>query len=332
MAVLTSAAELEACVGTAPLPVKMKVIDFIDPEAARWLSVSPLAFVAFAGASGPQATLAGGVPGFATIRDRSTLILPATALDDPPGSIGQGVGALFLTPGLGETLRVNGRVSAIGTDQIEIAVDECFVHCAKALIRSEFWDAAPLEAPGGTGAFLSASRFLAMVTADANGRADVSPKGDPSGQLIRLEGGIATIAERPGNRLAYGFHNMIDHPAVTAVVLVPGANCVAMVSGRAIVTTDEEARVPFAVDGKVPILVAQITNAQVDLRASRALAAARLWPASNHASSQIDPAAVLVAHVKANKALGQEATAIRSFVTPGIVADGLAQSYRETLY
>jgi len=332
MSVITTAADLEACVGVAPLAVKMKVIDFIDAEAARWLAVAPLAFVAFAGAAGPMATLAGGPPGFASAKDEKTLGLPAGSLDDSSAAVGQGAGLLFLTPGIGETLRINGRVSAVGTDRVEIAVEECFVHCAKALIRSDFWAALPADAPDEAAAFLAASRFLALATADAEGRADVSPKGDPAGTLISLQDGVATMAERPGNRLAYGFRNMIAQPATAAIALVPGSTKVVVVSGRAAITTDDAARAAFAVDGKVPVLMAQIDGAATAVRESRALAAARLWPASNHASSQIDPAAVLVAHVKANKALGQEATAIRSFVNPGIVADGLAQSYRETLY
>jgi predicted pyridoxine 5'-phosphate oxidase superfamily flavin-nucleotide-binding protein len=332
MTVIATTAELEACIGIAGLPVKMKVIDFLDAEAARWLAVSPLAFVAFADAAGPAATLAGGAPGFASAKDKKTLVLPFAALDDAPGGVGQGAGVLFLIPGIGETLRVNGRVSVIGANAVEIAVEECFVHCAKALIRSDFWAAMPAEAPDEAEAFLAVSRFLALATSDAEGRADVSPKGDPAGTLIRLQDGVATMAERPGNRLAYGFHNMIAQPAAAAIVMIPGATKVAVVSGRAAITTDHDARAAFVVDGKVPILAARIESAASVVRESRALAAARLWPSSNHAAAEIDPAAVLVAHVKANKTRGLQAIAMRTAVNKGIVAKGLAESYRDTLY
>ena len=60
MSAIQTAADLEACLGVAGLPVKMKVIDHIDDGAAAWIAASPLAFVAFADGHGPMATLAGG--------------------------------------------------------------------------------------------------------------------------------------------------------------------------------------------------------------------------------------------------------------------------------
>lgn len=332
MTLIQTIAELEACMGVAGLPVKMKVIDHVDLQAAAWLKDSPLAFVAFAKAGGPEATLAGGARGFASARDASTLSLPVAALDDAPGAVGEGAATLFLIPGIGETLRINGRISAVTPDAVEIAVEECFIHCAKALIRSDFWSAAPVEAPDDPEAFLAGSRFLALATSDAAGGADVSPKGDPAGGLIRMQDGVSAMAERPGNRLAYGFHNIVAQPEVTALVLTPGATRVAVVSGRAEITGDEAARAAFVVEGKTPILVTRVHGARPVLRESRALAAARLWPAAEHAVSDMDPSAVLVAHVKANKSKGLAAMALRTAVNRGTVAKGLEHSYRENLY
>lgn len=333
MTLIQTTAELEACLGAGGLPVKMKVIDHIDAAAARWLAASPLAFVTFAAAdAAPEATLAGGPAGFATARDAKTLALPLAALDDAPEATGQGAGVLFLIPGIGETLRINGRVKAVNAEAVEIAVEECFVHCAKALIRSDFWAAQPVGTPDDPAIFLAAARFLALATTDAAGGADMSPKGDPAGGLIRLQDGVATVAERPGNRLAYGFHNMIAQPLTTAMVLIPGATGVAIVSGRAEITTDPAVRAVFEVEGKTPILATRIAGATPVLRESRALAAARLWPASNHPASGIDPSAVLVAHVKANKSKGLAAMALRTAVTRGTVAKGLEHSYRNNLY
>lgn len=332
MSRLQSVAELEACVGAAGLAAKMKIIDFIDDAARGWLAQSPLAFVSYAGAGAPVATLAGGAKGFASAADEATLLLPRAALDVSPGSAGQGVATLFLIPGIGETLRINGRVKVLGDERIEIAVEECFVHCAKALIRSDFWDAEPCAAPDDPADFLAAARFLALATADARGGADISPKGDPAGGLIRLQGGVATLAERPGNRLAYGFHNMLEQPLATAIVIVPGATKVAHLSGTAAITGDEAARAAFAVDGKTPVLLTRIEGAAPALSESRALAAARLWPAARHGAPGVDPSAVLVAHVKANKSRGPEAAAMRQGVTREVIAMGLEDSYRSRLY
>lgn len=332
MSAIQSTADLEACLGVAGLPVQMKVIDHIDDAAATWIAASPLAFIAFAGGRGPAATLAGGAAGFARVPGPARLIVPLDALDDAPGDVGQGAGVLFLIPGIGETLRVNGRVKALNAEAIEIDVDECFVHCAKALIRSDFWAAAPVEAPDDAAAFLGAARFLALATADAAGGADMSPKGDPAGALIRLHEGVATLAERPGNRLAYGFHNMIAQPATAALVLIPGATKIAALTGAAEISDDMAARAAFQVEGKVPVLVTRIAGAALAVRESRALAAARLWPAANHPAPTIDPAAVLVAHVKGNRSKGLAAMALRTVVNKGTVAKGLAESYRDRLY
>ena len=138
--VISTIPELEACVGAAGLPIKMKIIDHLDAEAARWIAAAPLGFVAAGGPDGPRVAVAGGPPGFAQVTDETTLRVPLNAVD-PLGEIeaGQGAGVLFLIPGIGETLRANGRVRRVADGALEIAVEECFIHCAKALIRSDFW-------------------------------------------------------------------------------------------------------------------------------------------------------------------------------------------------
>ncbi len=329
---IMTVAELEACIGVSSLGTQMKIIDHIDSGAAAWIGAAPLAFVGFAGRGAPALTLAGGAPGFASVTDTGRLTLPRGALDDGGlGAVGDGAGTLFLVPGTGETLRVNGRVSAVTAEAIEIAVETCFVHCAKALIRSDFWTAPVTEAPNDAAGFLAASRFLALASADGEGRADVSPKGDPAGSLVRLQDGIATLAERPGNKLAFGYRNMIARPAVAAIALVPGSTMVAVICGTARLSTDEAVRNAFIVDGKAPILATQIGESAPVLRESAALRAAALWPAIA-TSAAIDPAAVLVGHVKLNKAKGEMADAIRAGVARDGVAQGLAHNYKHALY
>lgn len=329
---IESVAELEACIGAAGVPVKMKIIDHLDAAAARWIAASPLAFLGFGSDAGPVATLAGGAAGFATRKDRRILRVPLAAIDDVSAiAVGRGAGSLFLIPGVGETLRANGRVTALDGEAVEIAVEECFIHCAKALIRSDFWTDAPEPAPAEAAAFVDASRFLALATMDSDGRVDISPKGDPAGLLIRMDGDVATLAERPGNRLAFGYRNMIEQPRVAALGVIPGSPSVAQMAGRACLSTDEAVRTVFTVDGKVPLLATVIETATLALYASDALARAALWPAAD-APADIDPAAALVAHLKLNKEKGVQATLLRLAVTRGAVAGGLKQNYETDLY
>ncbi len=69
------------------------------------------------------------------MRQEKILAIPRGALDGPIAlEVGQGAGALFLVPGIGETLRANGRIARVDGTEIDITIEECFVHCAKALI------------------------------------------------------------------------------------------------------------------------------------------------------------------------------------------------------
>lgn len=330
---ITSIAELEACIGAAPTPVKMKIIDHLDAAAAAWIAEAPLAFVGLGAADGPRVGLAGGAAGFARRTGPTTLAIPLESLDLATApEAGMGAGVLFLIPGIGETLRANGRVAAVRDGQVEIGVEECFVHCAKALIRSDFWTgaaagAAPTDAP----AFLAATRFLALATMDASGRIDISPKGDPADLLIRWRDDGAVLAERPGNRLAFGYRNILEEPRVAALCVAPGASTVLELRGRAAMTTDEELRASFVVDGKTPLLATVIHDVSADLRSSPALERATPWRHA-HAASKVDPAATLVAHLKLNKTKGVQAVMLRLAANRGLVAKGLAANYKAELY
>ena len=331
MEAITTVKALEACIGVAGLPVKMKIIDHLDETAAAWIAASPIAFIGVGGADGPRATLAGGEPGFATVRDRRSLALPLSAIDQPGElAVGDGLGLLFLAPGVGETLRANGRVSAVDGTEVVVKIEECFVHCAKALIRSDFWAGGTGEAPTQGPDFLDASRFLALVTMDASGRIDVSPKGDPAGLLVRMDGDRATLAERPGNRLAFGYRNMIEQPKIAALAVIPGSTRAAVVRGPAQLTADETLRSAFVVEGKTPILATVIEPDAITVGESAALARAGLW--SRAAKAEIDAAATLVAHIKLNKARGAQATLMRLAVRRDLVAGGLESNYKTDLY
>ncbi|MFT3964689.1 MAG: pyridoxamine 5'-phosphate oxidase family protein [Sphingobium sp.] len=328
---ITSVTALEEVIGKAPPAIHLKVIDHLDESALRWLAASPLMFAGFGGAEGLHVTLGGGKPGFAG-GDAHSLRLPLALLDDP-GRARKGLafGSLFLAPGIGETLRINGHVAEVTGETLGVAVEQCYVHCAKALIRSDFWTARPLaEVPHDPATFVAASRFLALATMDEAGGADLSPKGDPAGTMARLEGGTLLFADRPGNRRADSHRNIIAQPHVAGLLLIPGSDHVAMVEGTAALTTDEAARAPFAVRDRTPLLVTRVDGARLSLMHSPSLARARLWPLEEKARG-IDPARMFAAHVKLNKGLkARIAGAVMSI--PGLMQKGLDKDYRDNLY
>ncbi|MPZ41041.1 MAG: pyridoxamine 5-phosphate oxidase [Rhizobiales bacterium] len=327
-------AALESCVGRTPGPMHLKVIDHLDAGAIRWLAASPLLFAGFGSGADIGISLAGGRPGFVDVVDASKIRLPKAFLDSPEvAHEGKGFGALSLIPTIGESLRINGRVNAVDLDAIEIQVEECYIHCAKALIRSDFWNARPQPTtPSEPAEFLAASRFVALATADGEGHGDVSPKGDPAGMMIRLFDGAVWFADRPGNRRTDSFRNMLSQPRVAVAVLIPGAIRVALLRGEARLTQGERARTGFAVQGKTPLLATRIERPEIMLIDSAAIARARLWPA-NAPNPTIAPAAMITAHVKLSKERSLQATLVRAAVSvPGLMQKGLDRDYKSNLY
>lgn len=325
---------LEACIGKTPGAVNLKVIDHLDAGALRWIAASPLMFAAFIVEPGLGITVGGGLGGFARAADATHLVVPTAALDQPQlASMGAGVGTLFLVPGIRETLRVNGRVCALDDECMTIAVTECFMQCAKALIRSDFWSATPLQyAPAAAADFLAASRFMALATRDAQGNVDISPRGDPAGALIRLQQDSVVYADRPGNRRADSFRNILSQPHIASAVLLPGSNRVAVLTGTAGISASDALRADFVVNDRKPLLVTCVDQLQLRLSDSAAIARAQLWPAVA-APADIDPAMMFTNHVKLNKTRGLAAHVARVAVSvPGMMQKGLDMDYKRNLY
>lgn len=146
-----------------PAPrAELKVLDRLDAHCRNFIALSPFYVISSARADGrADASPRGDPPGsLAHVLDDATLLLP-----DRPGNRQVDtlmnlverpyVGLLFFVPGLTETLRINGRAD-IFTDPallellaikgkppisvLKVAVEEAFLHCAKALIRARLWD------------------------------------------------------------------------------------------------------------------------------------------------------------------------------------------------
>src|SRR5512132_3343936 len=105
-----------------------------------------------------------------------------------------------------------------------------------------------------TRAFIARSPFLLMATSDANGRCDVSPKGDAPGFVQVLDDRRLAIPDRPGNKRFDGMTNILTNPHVGLIFLVPGRQETLRINGRAWITQDQELLSGMAVNGKVPVL------------------------------------------------------------------------------
>ncbi len=178
-------AALEALYGQPAETSLRKEVDHVHPMYRTMIEASPFAVLATSGPDGLDVSPRGDAPGFVIVQDEHTLLVPdrrgnnridslRNVLADPRVSL------IFLIPGVGETLRVNGRAT-ISADPallqrfvvngkapatvLVVAVESVFFQCSKALVRSRLWDpAAQIERSRlpSTGTILSALTAAAI--------------------------------------------------------------------------------------------------------------------------------------------------------------------------
>ena len=125
--------------------------------------------------------------------------------------------------------------------------------------------------------FIALSPFCLLGSSAADGRADVSPRGDPPGFVAVLDAHTLLIPDRPGNRQADSLRNVIEQPQVGLLFLVPGMNETLRVSGKAEIVTDTALLTPLSVGGKRPISGLRITIEKAFFHCGKALVRSRLW-------------------------------------------------------
>ena len=111
----------------------------------------------------------------------------------------------------------------------------------------------------------------------ADGRADTSPRGDPPGFVAVLDERSPLIPDRPGNNQIDSMQNIVAHPQVGLLFLVPGMTETLRVSGTAEIVTDAELLAPLSVGGKPPLSGLRVTVEEAFLHCGRALIRSRLW-------------------------------------------------------
>ena len=126
--------------------------------------------------------------------------------------------------------------------------------------------------------WLQASPFCVLATSDADGNCDASPKGDPAGRLIHvLDPRTIVIAERPGNKRADGYLNVLSNPHVGVISLIPGRNDTLRINGRARLVRDAPWFDDLTVKGIRPILALVVDIEQVFSHCPKAFMRSGLW-------------------------------------------------------
>jgi hypothetical protein len=163
--VITSTEQLEALYSDAPYgPALFKETDRITAQYRKLIEAAPFVVLATGGPDGLDCSPRGDPPGFVRVVDETTLVIPDRRGNNRIDSLRNlvrdpRISLLFLIPGVGETMRINGRAK-ISTDPkltesfvvngkvpkcvLVVTVEKAYFQCTKAIIRSKLWDPASI--------------------------------------------------------------------------------------------------------------------------------------------------------------------------------------------
>lgn len=129
--------------------------------------------------------------------------------------------------------------------------------------------------------FIAASPLVFVATVDGAGSLDVSPKGDDAGFVQAADRHTLLLPERPGNRLAFGFQNILQTGAIGLIFVVPGVRETLRVDGRAELSRDPVLCRRLAARDKPAQLVTRIVVQSCFFHCAKAFIRSRTWePAS----------------------------------------------------
>ncbi|ROZ93703.1 pyridoxamine 5'-phosphate oxidase family protein [Gordonia sp. OPL2] len=127
-------------------------------------------------------------------------------------------------------------------------------------------------------AWLKACPMVFLATSDAEGRLDVSPKGDPAGKVVHVvDDRRIAIPERPGNKRVDGYLNVLENPHVGTIAVIPGRGDTLRVNGAARIVDDADYFDDLAVKGQRPILALEVEVDEVFFHCSKAFLRSDLW-------------------------------------------------------
>ena len=153
--------QLEALYSDAPYgPAVFKETDHITPQYRKLIEAAPFAVIATSGPEGLDCSPRGDPPGFVRVVDERTVVIPDRRGNNRIDSLRNlvrdpRISLLFLIPGVGETMRINGS-ARISTDPkltesfamngkvpkcvLVVTIERAYFQCTKAIIRSKLWD------------------------------------------------------------------------------------------------------------------------------------------------------------------------------------------------
>lgn len=141
--------------------------------------------------------------------------------------------------------------------------------------------------------WIAATPLVFVATSDAEGRMDVSPKGDPAGFVHVLDDRTIVIPERPGNRRGDGFHNLLGNPHIGLIFVIPGRGDTLRINGTATLITDAPYFDELVVKGHRPTLATVVAIEEVMHHCSKAFLRSRTWHAEEWDAEAVPRRAVI---------------------------------------
>lgn len=160
MSTITTIAELDALYAPVNPVAILKEIDHVNAPYAAFIEAAPFVILSTSGPEGLDCSPRGDPAGFVRVADPKTLLIPDRRGNNRVDSLRNivrdpRIALLFMIPGIGNTMRVNGRATLV-TDRalcdgfamrgnppqcvIKVHVESCYPQCQKALVRSRLWD------------------------------------------------------------------------------------------------------------------------------------------------------------------------------------------------
>lgn len=167
--------------------------------------------------------------------------------------------------------------------------------------------------------FIEHSTFLVLATSDGQ-NLDISPKGDPAGFVTVESDTTLLLPDRPGNNRIDSLMNILAHPKVALLFLIPTVDETLRVNGTAEISEDPALCDQFQVSGRSPKTVLRITADEIYTHCGKAPLRGSLWKPESWPSNR--PVATLLEMLRDHTSLPDERTG----------QDAVEKLYRDTLY
>ncbi|HEX9869827.1 MAG TPA: pyridoxamine 5'-phosphate oxidase family protein [Candidatus Tectomicrobia bacterium] len=173
-------------------------------------------------------------------------------------------------------------------------------------------------------AFIRRSPFVCIGTQNLDGKADVSPRGDPPGFVRILDSHTLAIPDRPGNNRLDSLTNILANPSVGLLFIIPGFDDTLRVNGRATLVTDPKILATMRVNDRLPTLAIVVTVGEVFMHCAKAFRRSHLWDPDHFQDRWEMPSLIKIILDETSGAPDEDA--MRK------IDDDLEADYKRTLY